>query len=172
MVSSTLYEITEDVRALEELMVELGGDVTDEADLEAVESWFASLNEGMSKKLDNYAALVKEVEARGNSRLEEAKRMKRLAEADLSLGKRLKERMMWALQLMGHRRVDTDRFRVTVAKNGGKLPLVLDDNVPDEFMKTVEVTAPDSEKIRAALTEGSSLGFAHLGERGQSLRIG
>tara|TARA_R110001592_G_scaffold62346_1_gene190741 strand:- start:62 stop:580 length:519 start_codon:yes stop_codon:yes gene_type:complete len=172
VVSSTLYEITEDVRALEELMVELGGDVTDEADLEAVESWFSSLNEGMSNKLDNYAALVKEVEARGNSRLEEAKRMKRLAEADLSLGKRLKERMMWALQLMGHRRVDTDRFRVTVAKNGGKLPLVLDDNVPDEFMKTVEVTAPDSEKIRAVLAEGSSLGFAHLGDRGQTLRIG
>ena len=172
MVSSTLYEITEDVRALENLMIELGGEVTDESDLEAVESWFSSLGEGLSNKLDNYAALVKEVESRGQARLEEARRMKRLAEADISLGKRLKERMMWALDMLGHRRIDTDRFRVTVAKNGGKLPLHIDDEVPGDFMKTVEVTSPDSEKIRAALADGSSLGFAKLGERGRTLRIG
>jgi hypothetical protein len=62
--------------------------------------------------------------------------------------------------------------RIKVVKNGGKLPLSIDEGcVPEEYIKKVVVESPDKEKIRAALESGEVLPFASLGERGTHLKI-
>jgi hypothetical protein len=72
----------------------------------------------------------------------------------------------------GLKEVTTDMHRIKVVKNGGKLPLSIDDGcVPDEYIKKVVVESPDKEKIRAALESGEVLPFASLGERGTHLKI-
>lgn len=71
------------------------------------------------------------------------------------------------------RTVETDRYRITLARNGGKAPLLVDEvpieNLPAAFVRTtVEV---NKEAIREALENGEVLEFARLGERAQSIRI-
>ena len=69
--------------------------------------------------------------------------------------------------------VETARYKLTLANNGGKAPLIVDDefvlDLPDEYLEWS--AEPDRAKIRAALEAGEVLTFARLGERGQSMRI-
>lgn len=70
--------------------------------------------------------------------------------------------------------IETDRYRLTLANNGGKLLVVIDEDfsvasMPDDLVK-VSMT-PDLEAIRSALEFGATLEFARFGERGRSLRI-
>ena len=73
---------------------------------------------------------------------------------------------------MGIKKVETDRFRVSVATNGGKQPLIVqEDMVPDEYMKTTTTRLPDKDAIRTLLEEGTEVEFAKLQERGRRLNI-
>lgn len=59
---------------------------------------------------------------------------------------------------------------VSLATNGGKLPVVVTDPelIPIRFQR-VQVT-PDTDKIRAALEAGADVPGCALGERGESVR--
>ena len=63
----------------------------------------------------------------------------------------------------------TEHFKVSIAKNGGKTPMKITGDVPEEFLKYTP--APDNDKIREALDSGLSLDFAHFEERGTHLNI-
>lgn len=65
-------------------------------------------------------------------------------------------------------------FKITLAKNGGKQPLVVDasiDNVPYKY-KTMTWTV-DTDSLRKAIEAGDqeAKSVAHLEERGQHLVI-
>ena len=60
-------------------------------------------------------------------------------------------------------------YTIKLQNNGGKLPLVLDDVVPDEYYKVVYEL--DKDKMRKALDDGKQLKFAHYGERGKHVII-
>ena len=65
----------------------------------------------------------------------------------------------------GKRKIKTDLFSFTVAKNGGALPVIVDvdtEDLPDECVVITE--KPDLKALAA-------LKFAHFGERGETLRI-
>jgi hypothetical protein len=91
---------------------------------------------------------------------------------DSNAVKRLKDRLQAFFESHDIRKVETPRFRVSLAANGGKLPVVLDcpeENVPEDYTKVrVEV---DKTAIREAIEAGRVLDFAHLGERGRHLSI-
>jgi hypothetical protein len=171
---ATLYEIHADLCALAELLAEVGGEVS-EADAEAaVDAWLSETQEATAEKLDRYAALIRELEARGAARKGEAGRMAALADADAAAVKRLKDRLCWFLQAHGLERVETARFRLTLASNGGKAPLLLHtapEHLPEPWRETVTSYRARTDEIRAALEAGTPLEFATLGERGRHLRI-
>lgn len=174
MSNLTLYKITDDLVALDELLAEVGGDVTDaEADA-AIEAWLSELGEARDRKLDGYAALIRTIEARERVKRDEAARLAREADYEARAADRLKRRLADVFRRMGWKSVKTDRFTVTLAGHGGKQPLVFRDSFtaddcPPEYRR-VRIE-PDNEKIRAALESGASLPFASLGERGSSIRI-
>ncbi len=171
----TLYAIGEDLLALEELLTELGGDVSD-AELEAaIDAWFGALGAERDQKLDSYAALIREMEARAAARREEARRLTALAQVDDNAAKRLKARLLWFFQQ--HRideAIDTPRFRLKKCRAGGKLPLVLDpaaqpEDVEERFRQVT--FSFDGDAVRAALDAGEELSFARYGERTEYVRI-
>lgn len=169
---STLYEIRDDLEALEALLYEVGGDVTDEAADAAITAWLEETGEALKSKLDGYAALIREAEARAASRKAEAARLTALSRADESVAKRLKERLYWFFGDRGIERFETERFRFTVQKNGGKPPVIL--HVPVEALPAwaQRVTvAPDMEAIRGEIEERGSVEFAEIGTPGKHLRI-
>ena len=82
--------------------------------------------------------------------------------------------MKWFFNAHNLKTVETARYKLSLAKNGGKQPLILDESIPvsqlpEQFQK-VSID-PDTTAIREALERGEKLEFAQLGERGTSIRI-
>lgn len=172
----TLFEIQAEVRALEEVILEAGGDITDEETEKIIDDWFAEIKTNRDEKLDNYAALIRMLEVRADVRKAESTRLLSLAKPDLNLAKRLKERLKFYLEVTKEAIINTNRYRFSMVNNGGSLPVHLDQYLADHPEELPEgyrrvVFEPDLVKIREALERGEKLEFAQLGERGKSLRI-
>lgn len=171
---STLLEIGQDMAALDELMDEIGGDITDPQVETYLDQWFSELHKNETEKLDSYAALINEKEELAKVRKAQATRLAEKARRDQASADYLKERLKRYFQERGYKKKETDRYTLTLANNGGKLPLILDvqpEELPARFQRTKVVVSADQDAIRNALDAGEVLEFARYGERGQSLRI-
>ncbi len=168
----TLLDITADLQALDDLLMDLGGDVTDPQVEAAVNEWMATLGEDLETKVDNYAALIREKELRAEAREKETHRLMQLAVRDHGSAKWLRSRLLQAFGALGIKKLKTARFNVSVVANGGPVALQIPDEaaVPEAY-RLQPPTEPDREKIREALDCGASLSFASLGERGKHLSI-
>ncbi|HEY9852809.1 MAG TPA: siphovirus Gp157 family protein [Leptolyngbyaceae cyanobacterium] len=168
----TLFNISDELSQLNVLLDELDGD--DEESKQLITDYLEQLGEERDRKLDNYAALIAELEAKAEVRKAEAKRLANLAASDEKKAQMLKERLKWFFETNSLKTVETSRYKLSLAKSGGKPPLILDDSVsatelPEKFQKvSVEV---DKTAIRAALEAGEDLDFARLGDRSSNIRI-
>ena len=169
---SSIFEIADEYRALDTMLEEVGGDVSDPAVSEYIDNLFTDLDDQLETKVEGYCRLIKEAEARSKARKEESDRLMNRSRTDANMAKGLKQRLQLAFDVMGIKKVETDRFRVSVATNGGKQPLVIFDSmVPPEYMKTTTNTVPDKDSIRSMLEGGKVVEFAELAERGRRLNI-
>lgn len=166
----SLLQILHELLALEAQLHETDGDVEAQSDL--VATWLDKLDE-REEKLDNYAALIREMELRASARKQEADRLALLAKSDQQKADLLKARLKYYFQTHQEKSIETARFRITLANHGGKLPLILSENDPTnlpETYRTIQYKA-NTEAIRSALEAGETLAFATLGERDASIRI-
>ena len=125
-----------------------------------------------NEKLDNYAALISELEARAKARKDEARRLAERAKRDDQHAAYLKQRLLLFFQDHHLKTVETRRYRLTLQRSGGKTPVVLNtdpEQLPTEFHRW-KVNA-DLDALRQALEDGADLDFAELGERRHFLRI-
>lgn len=172
----TLYEISEDLRAIEELLAESGGEVTDDEAGRVLEAWFDQINEDRDAKIGNYAALIRELEARAEMREQEAARLKAMALADANNARRLKARLKEFFETHQISKIETPRFRVSLQNNGGQPPLLFPSEwetepaaAPEAFHRHVVLL--DKEAIRTAIREGQETHGATEAPRGKHLRI-
>lgn len=168
----TLHEIDETLLTIGAILQEVGGDIT-EADAErAIDEWLAETHDALDNKLDGYGALMREFGSRSAARKAEADRLYALAKVDANAEARLKSRLQYFFEAHGLEKIETDRFRFTLANNGGAKPVVLScdpEDLPEHFQRVT--VAADKTAIRDMLEAGQTLEFATLGERGRSLRI-
>jgi hypothetical protein len=172
----TLFKISEDLTVLAELLTDVDGDVSLEEQADALEIWFDELGEERDAKIDNYCALIAEITARADARAAEIKRLSALVATDRVAADRLKNRLQEFLAVQDIQKLKTDRYNLTVAKNGGKSPLT----VPDEW-RSEPATAPeqyhrrvvqlDVDAIRTDLESGRDVPGCRIEERGTHLRI-
>ena len=167
----SLFNISEDLERLNELLDEVGNDTEQQ---EIIQQWFETLGSERDRKLDSYAALISEMQARADVRKAEAKRMQELATTDENRARLLKARLKTFFETHDIKTIETPRYKLSLAKNGGKAPLILDENLavtslPEHFQK-VSID-PDTAAIRSALERGEKLEWAQLGKRGTSMRI-
>lgn len=166
-----LYELTQEMVELDTLLAQAEDPDSPEV-FDAIQRALA-LHDERERKVDAYCCLIAEISARAAARKAEADRLNASATASANAVKRLKTRLLEAFNAMGIGKLETERFTVSVAKNGGLVPLEIDPDVdpaalPEEYQKvTISV---DNEKVRAALAT-TELPFAKLGERGQHVRI-
>jgi hypothetical protein len=166
-----LFQITDDLAALDDLLAECGGDISDPGVAAAVETWMAELDQNLKGKVDNYVALITEMRHRAETRSAEAERLANRARIDNDAADWLAVRLRQALDDRGLKKIETERYAVSVVGNGGKAPLLLTGDVPSDWQKTRTTVEPDRERIRASLEAGEALPFATLGERGKRLAI-
>ncbi len=120
-------------------------------------------------KADNYAKIIRELEARRDARKNEAKRLLDSSKVFDNRITSLKKNLYNAMKITNKPKFATNLFSFSIVRNGGKQPLFIDGEVPEEYIKTIKEN--DNEKIRADLEAGKKLPFAHLESRGESLRI-
>lgn len=166
-----LYELTQEMIELDTLLA-TAEDPDDPEIFEAIQRALA-LHDERERKVDAYCCLIAEISARAAARKAEAQRLAENASRSEATVKRLKTRLLDAFNAMGIGKLETERFTVSVAKNGGLVPLELDptldpSTLPEEFQRVT--ISPDTDAIRAALAT-TTLPFAKLGERGQHVRI-
>ena len=160
----SLWEISEDFAALDDLLEGTGGELD-----EHLEKWFAELGADLEAKIDGYASYIGMLMARADVRVKEADRLYELAMVDAGAADRLRQRLLEFLKGRGIERMETKRYRVSVARNGGHAPMNVDpEKLPEELFRVVR--EPDNAAIREKLKEGPVPGVTEL-ERGFHLRI-
>jgi hypothetical protein len=168
----TLLEIGADCQALQALIEDLeDGILTPDAEA-ALDQWFAELGKARDAKLDGYAALIRSLELRAAVRKEERDRLTKRIDVDTNAAGRLKARLKEFFELQGLTKVETDRYRLSLVKNGGKVPLQMDvepEQLPARLTR-VRVE-PDTEAIRAELEAGQAVPGCRLLPRATHMRI-
>lgn len=165
----SLYDIGEDLLALESILLESGGDITEEEQERILDQWLFDVQGEEADKVDRYVAWHQELNGRAKVRKAEAERLLALERADSNLAERLKERLLEHMKRTHTAKYTTRRFSIAIAGNGGKKPLII--TAPDEVPLIYCDVEPSNAKLRDALESGEQLSYAMLGERGTHLRI-
>ena len=163
----SLFSIGESFYALESLLIENQGEITDEID-----HWLNEYQAKESDKIDSYVYLIQKFEQIA----EEARRLAERSTVYNRKAKDLKDRLKLYLEFQGKQKVETGRFTVTVCGNGGQLPVKLHEDVstellPESFVKVYK--EPDLSALRDAILSGNKEAerFAEVLPRGTHLRI-
>lgn len=174
MSRQTLFDITDDILALDDLIHENEGNLDCPEVVEALEKFEAEIVNNMETKVDNYAAFIKMLSARSEVRKEEATRLMGRAKTDHNNAKAMADRLKMVFERLGIQKMDTPRYRVGVVNNGGAVPLFIDTppaNLPPEYRTEEVVVSANSSAIREALAAGTEVPGCRLGERGRRLAI-
>lgn len=82
---------------------------------------------------------------------------------------RMKEMILKTMESAQVKKIDAGAFTIAVSKNGGKQPMVIDGDVPDNYKRIIY--EDDKELIRKHLENGEVLNFARLLPRGEHISI-
>ena len=162
----TLYGISVQFQTILE-MAEEG-----EVDVELINNTLEAIEGDYEAKLDSYGIVIKELEAdveKINAELSRLQASKARIQKNIES---MKDRVYASMVSTNHRKVKGEHYTWSIQKNGGKAPLMITSDlmeIPPEFKK-VEYKV-DRDKIRERLEGGEELFFAHLGERGESVRL-
>lgn len=123
----TLDLIDEDLGALEAILTELGGDITEEEAEAAVDAWFEELGAARDAKLNGYARRIQVLEGNAAAKKAEEQRLAQQRKRDEESAGWLKRRLLGFVQRRGvpikgkdTRQIVTPLYTFTETKNGGK----------------------------------------------------
>ena len=162
----TLYELTEDYMNL--LALAEDPDIDEQAFMDTLDG----IEGAIEVKADNYARVMRQLEADAAACDAESKRLKNKAKTIDNNIKRMKQALQFAMQATGKTKFKTQLFSFYIQKNSASV--VMDEqyieNIPERFLirKDPEI---NRKAIRDAINAGEDLeGLAHL-ESTESLRI-
>lgn len=163
---ATLFELTID----EKRLLEMAEDP--ECDPQAIADTLEGLQYEIDIKAEAYCKIIKQIEADKKAYHDAAQDfLRKETTCDASI-KRLKERLKWCMETTGRESIDAGLFKLKIAGNGGQKPLIIDGEVPEQFVKLIPQN--DNDKIRRfldSLDENDACAWAHYGERGTHLSI-
>ena len=161
---STLYNLTEEVGLI------VDADLPD-AEKAAILDGYLSTGDAPAK-VDAYCRLIRNLETQAEARKTEADRLSALAKAVSSEAAFRKACLYEFLKRTGRDKLETERFKVGIVKNGGKVPVEYHgaiEDLPEEYLRVT--FAADMDRLREALEAGEEINGAKLGERGTRLSI-
>jgi hypothetical protein len=167
MVAMNLYELTGQFLQLQQMLED------PDAETDVINDTLEAVEGEIEVKADGYAKVIKNMESDLIGIIAEQERLRirrNLIESNI---KRLKENLQESMTAIGKKKIKTDLFTFNIQKNGGKAPVILDvkdtSELPDELVRIKEEA--DLDAIRQLIEKEGTCKYAHLGERGESLRI-
>lgn len=172
--SRALFQIDQDLIALDLLVEERGGELSDPEAERAWDQWANELFAERAEKLDRIAEYLAQQAMEASAAREQAERYLMAAKVRERRIEDRKRRVLEGMQARGLARLESATGRVfAVQRNGGKRPIEMDPvdvaSLPADLLKTV--TVPDTEAVRAHLEAGATLHFARLLPSGFHLRV-
>jgi hypothetical protein len=171
----SLFTIGEDLLAIEQIIEQAEGDISDPAVEATITSWLQELATDQANKADGYVNLIKKWEGEKAAAKAEAEQYTKAANVRAARIERLKLLLKQHMEATHQQKIETATGRtIAIQKNGGLCPLQVDAAlnpaaIDAKFQKvTIEL---NSDAVRTALDAGEKLAFARLGLRGTSLRI-
>lgn len=166
-----LYDIAADYRRLQDMLD--AADTPEEMRQTLIDT-LESLSGDFEDKVENMAALIAEYKATIEGCKAEIVRLSGKAGRAENAIDSIKKYIMAEMQFAGIQKVKAGTWQISIAKNGGKAPIVWDDDIEPEDLpekyRSISYKI-DTAAVRDALEAGEALDFAKLGERGESLRI-
>lgn len=159
----TLFQIAGEFEELYSLATQ------EQLDEELFNGTLEALTGELEVKGAGYVAVINQLDMEAKKAKELSDSFKLKAETRVNAIGRMKDALKIAMDRIGTDKIDTGDFTIKLQKNGGKQPMIVDGEVPNDFLKVIY--EPDKEKIRKVLEEGSKLDFAHLEERGKHIVI-
>lgn len=145
----------------------------EEFDTEILADTIEAVQGEYEDKIETYCKIIKNLEADIPAITAECERLARKQKTIENRIKALKDRMMQSMYDTGMRKVKGNLFTVSIQKNGGKQPVIIDtdrvEDIPAEL--TVVKVTPSVTEIRKWLEAGNTAPWAHLGERKENLQI-
>ena len=164
----TLYELNVQMQTILEMAED------DELDPQLIADTLEGLEGEVEDKLDSYGIVMNELYMDIEKITVEIKRLTDAKKRISNNIDRMKEAVKASMDLMGKKKVQGNHFTWAIQKNGGKAPLIIDEDMPaislPEEYQLWDVK-PNKEVIRQDLEAGKELPYARLGERGESLRL-
>lgn len=134
--------------------------------------WLEQTEGDFAAKIEGWASVIGQIEARAKARKEESERLRQLSDMDSRRADSMRLRLKDIMSTTGQTRVETTRYKVWLQAAGGKQPLqVIEAETPEEYKTTRLVEELNKDLIREKLEQGEELPFARLLPRGQVLRI-
>lgn len=162
----SLYELTEAYDTVLEMLYD------PEVDEQTVIDTLDGIEGEIEDKADNYAKLIRELQADADNLKEEEQRIAARRKSLESRADRLKRNLQANLEFIGKTKFKTALFTFSVSQNGGLQPLTITENleeIPGKYL-IPQPPVPDKDKIRELL-KSKEVEWAHFEPRGNSLRI-
>jgi len=158
----TLFDITAEFQQLYEMATD------PECDEEVFAGTLEALTGELEIKASGYTNVIKQLEMEAKQADEIAKSFqdkKRVRENHI---KRMKEALKGAMETIGVTQIVADPFTIKLQKNGGKAPIEITGDVPQNLMRITYEN--DMDLIRDYL-ENHEADWGHIGERGTHIVI-
>ena len=160
------YELTEQWDAVFNMMED------GETDEQVIFDTLESIEGEIEDKADNYAKMIRNLQASVDVLKAEEERLYYRRKSTENHIQRLKDNLQANLEFIGKTKFKTDLFSFSVAKNGGKQPLSITDNL-DEIPGKYLIPQPpkvNNDAVRELLKE-KTVDWAHLEPYGRHLNI-
>lgn len=143
-----------------------------ETDEQVIFDTLESIEGEIEDKADNYAKIIRNLQASVDVLKAEEERLYQRRKSIENHIQRLKDNLQANLEFIGKTKFKTDLFSFSVAKNGGKQPLSITDNL-DEIPGKYLIPQPpkvNNDAVRELLKE-KTVDWAHLEPYGRHLNI-
>lgn len=163
---ATMYELTSDYNEVFELAS------NPDIDPQAITDTLEAINAEIEIKAENTAKVMRELEEMAVALKAEEQRLSARRRGIENNVERIKTGLYEAMKTTGKTKFKTPLFSFAITKNGGKIPVIVDvetADLPDELVTITE--KPNLDAIRDYIEQNGECKYAHLGERGESLRI-
>ena len=160
---SSLFELQNEFQSLYDMMTD------PDADEEVLQDTLDAVMGEFEVKAQGCVYFMKRLEMERDKAKDVANDLLAKAKARDNALNRMKDMIQKTMESAQIQKVDAGAFTISLVKNGGKLPLIIDGEVPDSCKRLI--LEDDKDLIRKRLETGEELDFAHLGERGQHISI-
>lgn len=155
--SRNLIQIAEDSAALEELLQESGGELT-----ETLEKFLDEVQTGLTTKADNYYSMMDHLSATAERYRKRAEAYRGAAKTAENVVDRMKDRIHMAMKLMNLQEIEGKSIRFKIQNSPASL--VIQDSAKLPADMTIVTVAPDTSKIKAALKAGETIPGCELAQ--------